>query len=168
MSSNRSGKTAVSPQNEVAICSTRVAVPILCATIGIFLLIGCIPIPLPEKVVQGKDFRAQLKPPAANRLLSRGRSTRREIEMVLGSPTYRDRTGRQMCYYLETRAGAYVYPLCFNATEMDRIYVLQLEYDDAGVLKSWNLLQGVTDPILGGSPLFRYMSGGIREPTTRP
>ncbi|HEX4796266.1 MAG TPA: hypothetical protein VH370_20925 [Humisphaera sp.] len=124
----------------------RAFIPISLALIGAVALIGCSPIPIGEHRVKGTDYR----PVAGNlgQYLQEGRTTRQQLEAKLGPPQLRAGSGRFAGYVLQTNSGVWVMPLCFKAVPINDFYMLQLEYDDAGLLVRYDVRSSDTYPWL--------------------
>src|SRR5690348_2329628 len=103
----------------------RLLLPATLLTLGVGMLIGCIPMPLPEKVLSGRDFRGVLHPKRAEPRIRIG-TPRGEVEAILGKPGYRADEGQTVGYLLEVRKGFYLIPLCFTATPRNRWYLLRV------------------------------------------
>jgi hypothetical protein len=112
--------------------SHRWLVPLALIALGAALLIGCIPIPAPEKILAGTDYRKFAGDDG--QLLRNGVTTRQEIVARLGQPQKSAEGGRFAAYYLHTNSGFWIMPLCFHATPDDHFRLLMLEYDAKGTL----------------------------------
>jgi len=124
----------------------RALLPIILASIGAACLIGCIPIPIGEHRVKGTDYR-----PVTGDLgqyLQEGRTTRDQLVAKLGQPQLSAGSGRFAGYVLGTNSGVWVMPLCFKAVPINNFYMLQLEYDDAGVLVRYDVGWSKTYPYI--------------------
>lgn len=112
----------------------RFIAPILLASLGAMLLIGCIPFTFKEKVVDGTDYRPVLG--TNGQWLVNGRTTRDQLVERLGKPQYQYDVegGRFAAYYLRTNTGFWVVPLCFTTPPQEQYRLLQLEFNSAGIL----------------------------------
>ena len=113
--------------------------PTVLCFLGVVLLIGCIPIPTPEKVVAGTDYRRVFG--KQGEWLVRGETTKQQVLTHLGPPQHEASDGEFLGYYLETNYGFWVQPLCFNAGRTQAYWMLSLQFDHQGRLLRYDALQ---------------------------
>jgi hypothetical protein len=149
----------------------RMITPIALAVLGVAILIGCIPVPVPERVLSGRDFRKAVSGmERAGGLLVW--ASRRQVESVLGKPNLQTNKGRTVGYLLHTRHGYYVWPLCFTAVPNEEWYLLTIRYDESGNALTWDV-KTRKSMILNYEHGYMAMAGefrppGATQPTTAP
>ena len=122
----------------------RFIIAVALLILGVVLLIGCIPIPGPEKVSSGRDFRRFIDPHSKSPHIQVG-MTRSQVEWWLGTSGYQEAKGRIVVYELGTIDGFYLVPLCFKTQERRHMRELRLVYDEEDVLRTWSIKDWVID-----------------------
>ena len=117
----------------------RISLPALLLAMGLGLLSGCLFIPTPTKTIEGKDVSKDVGKRGSKSPLQVGRSTRQDVLRVLGPPQLAAANGSRAAYTWRLVNGAYVWPLCFMAYQREGSRALVLEFDQAGVLRSFYL-----------------------------
>lgn len=133
----------------------RKSLAIALIVIGVWILAGCIYIPIPEHPIDSKqkDFR-----PAVQKLApSPQRTTRTQITSLLGEPQITSKDGLAVLYTYRTKSGLWLEPLCFNA-EPDgyRLVVAAFEFDAQGRLTDWDLVDHPTTTGPAGPIVWNY------------
>src|SRR5687767_2486649 len=113
----------------------RLAVPAVLALLGVTLLVGCIYIPTFNATVDGPDAASKIGPADSKKPLRVGRSTRRDVERVLGKPYFTTSDGRLWVYSWRRRNGVYFYPLCFRGGAMDDAFASVIEFNERDVVE---------------------------------
>jgi hypothetical protein len=123
---------------------SRCAWPVLLLVLGLWLLAGCLYLPIPEHLTNNtqKDFRKLVGDGNSKRPLQTGRAMRQQVFALLGPPPYASYDDRSVAYVLETESGGWVYPLCFTATaNRRRIYGLRIDFNEQGNMEGWEIGQ---------------------------
>jgi hypothetical protein len=110
----------------------RRLLPTALCLLGISLLIGCIPIPMKEKVTAGTDYRRVFGD--HGQWLVDGQTTREQIVKHLGPPQHNASDGEFFGYFLETNTGYWIQPLCFQGVRADQLRILLLQFGKDGTL----------------------------------
>ena len=111
----------------------------LLAGIGVWGLVGCFYLPLPEHAASGeKDLQTIFGQSGSHRLLSVGSATRGSVVALLGTPPYVVDDGRSIAYVFKTEGSLWVLPLCFQAEPAtEGYYAVRLTFDDRDILAGW-------------------------------
>lgn len=115
----------------------RLSLPALLLAAGLCVLSGCLFIPTPAKTIEGKDVSEEVGKRGSKSPLQVGRSTRQDVLRVLGPPQMAAANGSRAAYTWRFSSGTYVWPLCFMAYGRVNARALVLEFDRAGVLRSF-------------------------------
>src|SRR5882724_9550306 len=93
----------------------RLAIPSLLAICGVWLLVGCIYLPIPEHQIDSKqkDFRGLLGDADSRRPIRPRHITRGEVVAILGPPPFATQDGRSIAYTVKTENGLFIWPTCF-------------------------------------------------------
>ena len=124
----------------------KFVLPALMTLAGAWLLVGCIYIPTFGRVVGGKDVSKQVGGERSKAPLRPGSATRDDVVRVLGQPFFTESKGQALAYTWKIQHGFVSYPLCLF--QGDAIYgqrTLVLRFDDAGVLRSYDVLKWDAD-----------------------
>src|SRR5438270_13494694 len=99
----------------------RRAIPFLLLPLGMWLLVGCLYLPIPEHRIHfhQKDFRPYLGARQSDRPIRAGAINRAKVVALLGPPPFASQDGRSIAYILQTERGFVVWPLCFAAGPTD-------------------------------------------------
>jgi len=123
-----------------------VLVPLALIAASLWLLVGCLYIPTPEIVYRTgskKDFRPLVGEPGSGKPIVVGRISRAGVEALLGLPPYISSDGRRAMYVIHLDKDIVFMPLCFTfAHASDHAVGLILNFDEVGLLKSWEQLEG--------------------------
>jgi hypothetical protein len=118
----------------------RLALPAGVACVGMYLLIGCIPLPGDYRnAAGGPRPEARIGKAGDDRPIQLGRSTLDNVSSVLGRPRFMTPDGRAVGYGYSVRTGVVLYPLCFMADTNKESRVLVLRFDGAGALQSFKV-----------------------------
>jgi len=126
---------------------SRPVLPIVLVTAGACLLVGCIYIPTFNKVVSGVDASKKIGDATSRKPLRVGRSTRADVERVLGPPRYVSADGSAVAYTWAVQSGVWL-TVCFGSMEMTSMRGVLLKFDgdvlrgyyvekDASRLRQW-------------------------------
>jgi hypothetical protein len=118
----------------------KIAISYVAIGLGVYLLVGCIYIPLPEhKVGDGKDFRDLVGEAHSTRPIRAG-IARSAVERLLGKPEHVSSDGRVIRYTIYTEKSFVIWPLCFSAgPDVQKGYALALEFDEKDMLVGWQM-----------------------------
>ena len=123
----------------------RALIPLALVLFGLWLLSGCIYIPMFGRTIQGTDVANKVGDGNSSRPLRTGQSTRQDIIRVLGQPTAEKPDGSALAYGWRVQNGFTVWPLCFLAGKVgysvDGQRMLVLRLDERGTLKSFEILK---------------------------
>ena len=114
--------------------------------LGGALLIGCIPIPMKEKVITGTDYRRVFG--ERGQWLVDGKTTRQQVLNHLGPPQYKTDTGAFFGYFLQTNTGYWVQPLCFQGVRADQFRILLLQFKEDGSLQQHSVAEFGSGPYI--------------------
>jgi hypothetical protein len=117
----------------------RVAVPAVLIALGVAALSGCLFIPTGEKVVSGRDATADVGDAKSKKSVRVGRATRADVVRVLGEPEYATESRDRVLYTWRVRNGVWFYPLCFKSDPNFGTRLIELRFDNAGVLRGFEL-----------------------------
>lgn len=118
----------------------RIVLPASLAGVGMYLLVGCIPVPGSFQPSSGEPRpEARIGGPAGTRPLKLTRSTREDVLYVLGPLGEITPDGRTLVYDYFVVGSYWVMPLCFYAVPMQTNRSLRIDFDDAGVLRSFKV-----------------------------
>ena len=117
----------------------RLWVPVLLLSLGLYLLAGCIYIPMFGKVVRGEKVDEKVGLPESRKPLRLGQSTRDEVERVLGRPAAVSRDGKAIAYVWTVQTALVIWPLCFQATKNYEKRGLVMRFSNDGVLEFYNV-----------------------------
>lgn len=121
----------------------RAVLPVIASAIGVWLLVGCFYVPVPDQRTDKKqpDFRDMIGDAKSDRPIRPGAITRAAILAKLGPPPYVSKDGKTIAYTLETVRGAWIWPLCFHGyPQSQRAYALGLHFDRNDVLVDWKIV----------------------------
>ena len=113
--------------------------PMLVASMGVAVLMGCIPIPVYRPLAGGPRPEERIGKPGSKKPLRLGHSTRQNVQAILGYPS------RQF----GKNTDVYVYPIitftlvmpCTESLDSAEDRFLRLDYDEAGVLRRFQVLK---------------------------
>ena len=121
----------------------KALLPVILTAMGVWLLTGCVWIPMFEKRIEGTDVSRQVGNSSSGKPIRLHRATRDDVVRVLGPPPYVSTDGRQFAYTWKVLNGVYVWPLCFpfmlpDAPVFDQegARTLVLRFDASGTLRS--------------------------------
>jgi hypothetical protein len=131
----------------------QILLPLSAATLGVYLLIGCIYIPGRDKLLPGQnDPRGAVGEATSDRPLRVGNATRGDVHSLLGLPHKVSEDGRTWTYQWQALNGSWFTPVCFYAEPALKRYAMRLEFGEDGRLKSTKVDGGVRGMSLyGGS-----------------
>lgn len=110
------------------------------AAIGVYLLIGCIPLPGDfRKEDGGPRPEERIGKAGDDRPLALGHSTLSRVVAVLGPWSDATADQRAVAYRYTVRTGTIVFPLCFMAEPVSGGRLLVLRFGDDGALQSFKV-----------------------------
>lgn len=118
------------------------SLPVLLAVSGMWLMAGCIKMPVWEyrSFDTQHDFRGEVGDKNSTRPVRPGAINKAEVMARFGKPDLSRKDGRSLEYFLETNRAVYLWPLCFHTSPAEqRLYTLTLEFDAEDLLTHWNL-----------------------------
>lgn len=124
----------------------RLIAPLALLAAGVYLLVGCLPIPAPKSPIRGEDASTKVGKADSRKALRVSRSTRDDVLRVLGRPYFESADGRALVYSWSVRNGFAVWPLCFSAASVEGERTLVLRFDDRAVLRSFTV-ERADDPL---------------------
>jgi hypothetical protein len=120
----------------------RIILPIVLAVLGMTLLIGCFYLPVsPRPTGNGstdKLFNA-VGDRHSWRALRVGTATRDQVLSIAPDPWKASADGKSLVYSTMGAKGYIIWPLCFMASPDEVVLQLRLDFDDNGVLRSYQL-----------------------------
>jgi hypothetical protein len=122
--------------------------PLVLASIGVGLLVGCIYIPTFGAAVSGRNVAKQVGDARSRKPVRVGTSTRDDVLRLLGAPQASKADGTGVAYMWSVRNGVAVWPLCFQAESIIGYRTLVLRFDEAGRMKSYEVLKSDTPVVL--------------------
>ena len=151
----------------------RRAVPFLLAAVGVWLLVGCIYLPIPEHRSNRHqpDFRDLIGPAGSKARIRPGAITRPQVFALLGVPHYASVDGHSVGYTLSTESGLFIYPQCFSAfPHMKYVYGLRLTFGPNDVLTDWKLDRSPCEAFMWLEPPHIYGTGveGLNQEKDAP
>lgn len=121
--------------------SRRALLPIVLIALGLYLLVGCIYIPMFGRTTDGKNVRRAVGDANSRRPLRVSRASRDDVLRVLGPPYVAASDGSALAYTWRVQNGIAIWPFCFMADSIDGMRTLVLRFDQAGKLQSYNLMK---------------------------
>ena len=121
--------------------SRRALLPIVLLALGVYLLAGCIYIPMFGRTTDGKNVSGTVGGANSRKSLRVARSTRDDVLRVLGPPHTSKLDGSAVAYTWRVQNGVAIWPFCFMADSIDGTRTLVLRFDEAGKLQSYNVLK---------------------------
>jgi hypothetical protein len=107
--------------------------------LGVAALSGCLFIPTGEKVVSGNDVAADVGDAKSKKPVRVGSATREDVVRALGEPEYASESRDRVLYTWRIHNGVWFYPLCFASDPNFAVRMIELRFDDAGVLRGFRL-----------------------------
>jgi hypothetical protein len=123
----------------------RVLLPILVAGAGVYLLIGCIPLPGNFKPTRGERPETRIGKADSDRPIRIGRTTRQGVREVLGLPAAATPDQRVVAYSYSVNTMTILWPLCFRAEPVRGSRYLVLRFDEADLLESFNVYKQLNE-----------------------
>ena len=118
----------------------RIVAPLVLLVTGLWLLEGCLFIPTFNKLKPGdRNAAADVGEATAHRPLRVGTSTRDDVMRVLGPPAFARPDWSAIAYQWRVTNGIWVWPLCFSAYSQEGKRMLIVEFDSAGMLRSFRV-----------------------------
>lgn len=133
----------------------KAVIPLSLCGVGVWLLVGCIYLPIPEHRVDKSrpDFRKLVGDEHSKARIRPGSITRAQVIAILGKPQYRSADRTAIGYELETRKGLLVYPLCFSGWPTDRrVYGVRLIFRPDGILADVETAMAESGTLAGTEP----------------
>lgn len=151
----------------------RLALPLVLAGVGVSLLAGCVFIPTFDKTIRGKNVSKYVGSAKQDRPIRLHAATRDDVMRVLGEPRYASPDRTRIAYEWEVLNGYWVWPLCFAGYRQEGRRALLLTFDEAGVLRTSEVLKNNGNWFYGIAPglpaLPRDMlTAGATRPATSP
>jgi hypothetical protein len=119
----------------------RSLLPMLLVVLGIWLLAGCIYIPMFGRTVSGTNVSGKVGEPDSHKPIRIARTNRDQVIHLLGPPYAEKRDGTAIAYVWTVQNGIAVWPLCFTIQTVDGRRVLILRFDEYGVLQRSQILK---------------------------
>ena len=117
----------------------RLLLPAALAGVGVFLLVGCIYVPMFNKVEEGQNYSKKVGNAKSRKPIRVGRAHRDDVMRVLGAPPYASPDGRRAAYPWSVTNGIWVWPLCFNAYAQRGNRALLLDFDEKGIVRGFRV-----------------------------
>jgi len=117
----------------------RVAVPAVLIALGVAALSGCLFIPTGEKVVSGNNVAANVGDAKSKKPVRVGSATRADVVRALGQPDYATASRDRAVYTWRVHNGVWFYPLCFKSDPNFAVRMIELSFDNAGILRGFQL-----------------------------
>jgi hypothetical protein len=124
-----------------------ILLPAVFIAMGLLILTGCIFIPGFHETVEKTNLAAKVGDANSDRPIRVGYATREQIVAMFGPPQYVDDSGRRIGYGWTVRNGIWIVPLCFTATPRLGYHGIELDFDERGVLRSFEVV--ADDPETG-------------------
>jgi hypothetical protein len=118
----------------------QIAIPMLLVGLGIYLLVGCIPVP--GNFQQSSGFtrpEERIGSPDADRPLKVGSAGYEKVIRLLGPPTLDSTNHQAVVYSYQVNDISYVWPLCFSIDPIYRDRHLLLRFNSDGILQSFKV-----------------------------
>ena len=120
--------------------SLRLVTPAMLLVVGLWLLQGCLFIPTFNKVDSGgHNAAADVGEADSKKPLRVGTATIDDVSRILGRPTFVNPDGSAVAYRWGVTNGIWIWPLCFQAYAQEGKRMLVVEFDHAGVLRSFHV-----------------------------
>jgi len=139
----------------------KIILPLFLSLFGMWLLIGCIYLPIPEHSVDWSktDFRPFLEASGSSPSIVRGKTTWREIVALLGRPYSASIDQTELIYTYDTEWDVTIWPLCFFVDRNNqalfpggkRQIAVRFVFDAQDLLSDWKMAEDRGKPryILG-------------------
>ena len=118
----------------------RIGVPVAISVFGVWLLTGCVYLPIPEHGSDWvhRDFRRFLDPKNLSSPIRPGKTSRAKIAKLLGRPEFEISADRAVVYRFDTERDGVIWPLCFLVQPGYRdSYAVKFSFDDKNQLTGW-------------------------------
>ncbi|MDB5291811.1 MAG: hypothetical protein JWL69_3052 [Phycisphaerales bacterium] len=138
----------------------RMAIPLLGIAVGVFLLVGCVYLPIPEHGTDWsrKDFRPLLDANNKSSPIRIGRITRTQLIKLLGPPAFELSDRRQLIYRYDVERDVVLWPLCFIVQPGYRdSYAVAFTFDVRDILSGWETAHEKAHYIGGGAIQTPYL-----------
>ena len=119
----------------------KLAMPITLVVVGVWLLTGCIFIPTFDKTIRGRNVSEYIGSAKQARPIRLHAATRNDVLRILGEPHFASPDSTRIAYVWYVRNGMWLWPLCFTAFPQDGSRALLLTFDEAGVLRTSEVLK---------------------------
>ena len=129
--------------------------------VGLLFLEGCLFVPTGHKIDSGKDATKIVGAADSDRPLKIGTATRDQIRQAIGIH-YWPLLDHSTIYSWTVRDGYWVYPLCFTGWPQSSPRIMKFTFDDAGILRSFEIISIEEENRL------RYSYALLHFSTTRP
>ncbi|MDB5334349.1 MAG: hypothetical protein JWP03_5500 [Phycisphaerales bacterium] len=149
----------------------RMAIPLSAIAVGVFFLVGCVYIPVPEHGTDWsrKDFRPLLEADNKSSPIRVGRITRSQLIKLMGRPAFEVPERRQVVYRYDTERNLVIWPLCFMVQPDYRdSYAAAFTFDDRDVLIGWETAHEKAHHIGGGAIQTPYLDHPDATDVFRP
>lgn len=136
--------------------------PLVFIAAGVYLLIGCIPLPGSRQRIDGQERPERaIGDPDSSKPLRLNRSMLADVATRLGPPRFSTPDRRLVAYHYEIHAGTIVLPLCFHAEQMLASRFLVVRFGPTGILESYKVYKGLNE-------IPEWKRGVLRETSTWP
>lgn len=106
---------------------------------ALYTLVGCFYIPQFNAVATDKNYAKMVGPKASDRAVRVSVTTYDEVIRHLGPPRFEDAAHHRIAYGWTVHNGVWIWPFCFTADQCDGVRTLELDFDDAGILKGFQI-----------------------------
>jgi len=118
----------------------RLLIPLSAIAIGVFLLVGCIYLPIPEHSANWsqKDFRPFVE--SNNSPVRAGQTTRAQVIKLLGRPVLENADRHEVVYRYDTERDVVIWPICFLIQPGYRdSFAVAFRFDASDQLVGWEM-----------------------------
>ena len=127
--------------------TARIAFPLCLTVLGVWFLSGCIIVPMFGRTIRGKNVAKEVGKVSSRKPIRVGRSTSDDVTRVLGEPHHATSDQRVLAYSWGVENALTIWPLCFGALPIRGERTIVLRFDEAGVLRSYQVLKADDDAI---------------------
>jgi hypothetical protein len=128
------------------VAAWRAVMPVGLLGVGLYLLVGCIPLPgnfrPPEGGPRPED---QIGKPGSDRPITLGRSTREDVIALLGPPDRVSSDGNSLVFKYQVVTDYLFYPLCFYADKHASTRLLRVTFRPTGELDSFQVAKDLAE-----------------------
>lgn len=119
----------------------RCIVALLLIAFGVWMLSGCIYVPMfGRPLAGGKNVSKQVGDAKSKKPIRIGKSSAGDIIAKFGAPYAQSADGEVLVYTWKSQNGVTIWPLCFAVEGVDKWSSLVLRIDERGILESTEVL----------------------------